>query len=74
VGKDDGNSVKRTRTQDCGTRPVNGRFSYQIFTVAGEPRTLLGSRRIRSYASSAEAAKAGLEAAAVLNCIGHDLI
>ena len=52
----------------------NGRYSYQIFTVAGEPKTLLSSRRIRSYASPAEAAKAGLEAAAVLNCIGRDLI
>ncbi len=52
----------------------NGRYSYQIFTVAGEPKTPLSSRRIRSYASPAEAAKAGLEAAAVLNCIGRDLI
>ncbi len=52
----------------------NGYYSYQIFTVAGEPKTLLSSRRVRSYASPAEAAKAGLEAAAVLNCIGRDLI
>jgi hypothetical protein len=52
----------------------NGRYSYQIFTVAGEPRTLLSSRRHRSYASPAEATKAGLAAAAVLNCIGRDLI
>jgi hypothetical protein len=52
----------------------NGRYSYQIFTVAGEPKTVLSSRRLRSYASPAEAAKAGLEAAAVLNCIGRDLI
>jgi uncharacterized alpha-E superfamily protein len=34
----------------------------------------LSSRRHRSYTSPAEAAKAGLEAAAVLNCIGRDLI
>jgi hypothetical protein len=52
----------------------HGRYSYQIFTVAGEPKTLSSSRRVRSYASPAEAAKAGLEAAAVLNCIGRDLI
>jgi hypothetical protein len=52
----------------------NGRYSYQIFTVAGEPKTLLSSRHLRSYASPADAAKAGLEAAAVLNCIERDLI
>jgi hypothetical protein len=52
----------------------NGRYSYQIFTVAGEPKTLLNSRGHPGYASPAEAAKAGLEAAAVLNCIGRDLV
>jgi hypothetical protein len=49
-----------------------GGYTYQIFTVASEPRTLL--RNDHSYASPAEAERAGFEAAAVLKCISSDLI
>jgi hypothetical protein len=63
VGEDDGNGVERAKGQIAVRARKNGRYSYQIFTVAAEPKTLWGSRRHRSYASPAEAAKAGLEAA-----------
>jgi hypothetical protein len=46
-----------------------GGYTYQIFTVASEPRTLVGAKNDRSYASPAEAERAGFEAAAVLKCI-----
>jgi hypothetical protein len=52
----------------------NGRFTYQIFTAASEPKTLLSAKNGLSFASPAEAARAGLAAAAVLNCINDDLI
>jgi hypothetical protein len=42
-----------------------GRYMYQIFTVAGEPRTLRSDSK--SYASPAEAERAGYEAVAALN-------
>jgi hypothetical protein len=41
-----------------------GRYVYQIFTVAGEPRTFRCDDK--SYASPQEAEKAGYEAVAVL--------
>jgi hypothetical protein len=52
----------------------NGGYTYQIFTVASEPKTLLSTKNGCSYGSPAEAARAGFEAAAVLNCINDDLI
>ena len=51
-----------------------GGYTYQIFTVASEPRTLLGAKDDHSYASPAEAARAGFEVVPVLKCIGADLI
>jgi len=51
-----------------------GGYTYQIFTVASEPRTLLEAKDDHSYASPAEAARAGFEAVAVLKCISADLI
>jgi hypothetical protein len=51
----------------------NGRYSYQIFIVAGEPKTVLTANR-STYDSPAEAAGAGLRVAATLNCISRDLI
>jgi hypothetical protein len=50
-----------------------GGYTYQIFTVASEPRTLLGAKD-DSYASPAEAARAGFEAVAILKCISAGLI
>jgi hypothetical protein len=41
-----------------------GRYMYQIFTLAGEPRTFRSDNK--SYASPQEAEKAGYEAVAVL--------
>jgi hypothetical protein len=52
----------------------NGRYSYQIFTVAGEPKTVLTANNNSTYASPAEAVRAGLRVAATLNCISRDLI
>jgi hypothetical protein len=46
----------------------NGGYTYQIFTMASEPKTLLSLQKDDSYASPAEAA------VAVLNCISDDLI
>jgi len=51
-----------------------GGYTYQIFTVASEPRTLLGAKDDDSYASPAEAERAGFEAVAVLKGISADLI
>jgi hypothetical protein len=51
-----------------------GGYTYQIFTVASEPRTLLGAKDDHSYASPAEAARAGFEAVAILKCISAGLI
>jgi|HubBroStandDraft_4_1064222.scaffolds.fasta_scaffold206192_1 hypothetical protein len=42
-----------------------GRYMYQIFTLAGEPRTFRSDSE--SYATPAEAERAGYEAVAVLN-------
>jgi hypothetical protein len=42
----------------------SGRYTYQIFTVAGEPRTFSGDGK--SYATPHEAERAGYEAVAVL--------
>jgi hypothetical protein len=42
-----------------------GRFMYQSFTLAGEPRTFRSDSE--SYATPAEAERAGYEAVAVLN-------
>jgi hypothetical protein len=53
---------------------TNGGYTYQIFTIESEPKTLLSAKRGRSYASPAEAAQAGFEAVATLRCINHDLI
>lgn len=44
----------------------SGGFTYEIFTVASEPQTLLADTNGRSYASPAEAERAGYEAVAVL--------
>jgi predicted ATPase len=41
-----------------------GRYTYQIFTVAGEPRTFRSDSK--SYATPDEAERAGYEAVAVL--------
>jgi hypothetical protein len=53
---------------------TNGGYTYQIFTIQSEPKTLLSAKRGCSYASPAEAAQAGFEAVATLHCINHDLI
>jgi hypothetical protein len=50
-----------------------GGYTYQIFAVSSEPRTLLDAKDDDSYASPAEAARAGIQAAAVLKCISADL-
>ena len=42
----------------------SGRYTYQIFTVAGEPRTFRSDSK--SYATPDEAERAGYEAVAVL--------
>jgi hypothetical protein len=42
----------------------SGRYMYQIFTVAGEPRTFRSDSK--SYATPDEAERAGYEAVAVL--------
>jgi hypothetical protein len=52
----------------------NGRYTYQMFTLASEPKTLLSPKNDDSYASPAEAAQAGFQAVAFLNCISDDLI
>jgi hypothetical protein len=44
----------------------SGGYTYQIFTVASEPQTIVGDRNGHSYASPAEAERAGYEAIAVL--------
>jgi hypothetical protein len=41
---------------------ADGRFTFQIFTLSGEPRTFHASSR--TYATPADAAKAGYEAIA----------
>ena len=43
-------------------------YTYQVFTVASEPRTLLSAKNGNSYPSPAEAERAGYEAVAVLKC------
>jgi hypothetical protein len=53
---------------------TNGGYTFQIFTIESEPKTLLSAKRGRSYASPAEAAQAGFEAIAALHCTNHDLI
>ena len=53
---------------------TNGGYTYQIFTIESEPKTLLSAKRGCSYASPAEAAQAGFEAVATLHSINHDLI
>ena len=53
---------------------TNGGYTYQIFTIESEPKTLLSAKRGRSYGSPAEAAQAGFEAVATFHCINHDLI
>jgi predicted ATPase len=45
-------------------RAQRGRYAFQIFTVAGEPRTFQSNDR--TYASPQEAEQAGYEAVAVL--------
>jgi hypothetical protein len=45
-------------------REGGGGYTYQIFTVASEPRTLLSAKN--GYSSPAEAERAGYEAVAVL--------
>ena len=52
----------------------NGGYTYQIFTMAGEPKTLLSAKNNDTYVSPAEAVQAGFQAVAVLNCISDDLI
>ena len=47
------------RAQDGGS------YSYQIFTMAGEPRTLQSNDQ--SYPTPEDAERAGYEAVAVLN-------
>jgi len=42
----------------------NGRYTYQIFTLAGEPRTFQSADK--SYKTPEEAVEAGHEAVAVL--------
>jgi hypothetical protein len=42
----------------------NGQYTYQIFTLAGEPRTFQSDNR--KYATPEEAVEAGYEAVAVL--------
>ena len=49
------------RAQDGGS------YSYQIFTMAGEPRTLQTDDQ--SYATPEDAERAGYEAVAVLNLL-----
>jgi len=44
----------------------SGGYTYQIFTVASEPRTLLSAKNGNSYASPAEAERAGYDAVSVL--------
>jgi hypothetical protein len=41
----------------------SGRYTYQIFTVAGEPRTFRSDNK--SYATPGEAERAGYEAVAL---------
>jgi len=61
-----GVSVSRMIHPNCGVAVVatsDGRFTFQIFMVSSEPRTLqIGTRR---YATPAEAAQAGYEAIAL---------
>jgi len=57
----------RSRTQSGGPRSGEWRYTYQIFTVASEPRTLVSAENDNSYASPADAERAGYEAVAVLN-------
>jgi hypothetical protein len=45
---------------------ASGGYTYQIFTVASEPRTLVSAENDNSYASPADAERAGYEAVAVL--------
>jgi hypothetical protein len=45
----------------------SGGYTYQIFTVASEPRTLVSAENDNSYASPADAERAGYEAVAILN-------
>jgi len=47
-------------------REGGGGYTYQIFTVASEPRTLLSAKNGNSYSSPAEAERAGYEAVAIL--------
>jgi hypothetical protein len=44
----------------------SGGYTYQIFTVASEPRTLASAENDNCYASPADAERAGYEAVAVL--------
>jgi hypothetical protein len=53
---------------------TNGGYTYQIFTMASEPKTLVSPKNDDSYASPEEAVQAGFQAVAVLNCISDDLI
>jgi hypothetical protein len=52
----------------------NGGYTYQIFAMGGEPKTLLSAKNDDTYGSPAEAVQAGFQAVAVLNCISDDLI
>jgi hypothetical protein len=45
---------------------ASGRYTYQIFTVDSEPRTLLSAKNPRGFVSPAEAERAGYEALAIL--------
>jgi hypothetical protein len=51
-----------------------GGYTYQIFAVSSEPRTLLDAKNDHSYTSPAEAERAGFEAIALRKCISADLI
>ncbi len=53
---------------------TGGGYTYQIFTISSEPRTVPSPKMGRSYASPVEAAEAGFEALAMLKCIDYDLI
>jgi hypothetical protein len=44
----------------------SGGYTYQIFTVASQPRTLVSAESDSSYASPADAERAGYEAVKVL--------
>jgi hypothetical protein len=55
-------SVRDQRFQVAVRASADGRYTYQIFTLSGEPRTFHAGSQ--TYATPADAANAGYEAIA----------